>query len=53
MVRKNAHKGGTIVTNILKTDDILFFSQKYFRFSKMDKNKCPKMKNPNIFPKKN
>ena len=28
------------------------FSQKYFRFLKMDIYKCPKMKNGNTFPKK-
>jgi hypothetical protein len=30
----------------------LFFSKKSIRFSKMDKNKCPKFKNQNTFLKK-
>ena len=29
-----------------------FFEESIFGFSKMDKNKCPKMKSQNTFPKK-
>ena len=46
--RKNAEKGSLH----MKPRFLGPFLEKYFGFSKMDKNKCPKMKSQNTFPKK-